>query len=92
MPAAKGSARTPLGPILATFVYASSQGQRTHSAQNKIKLHKYMLLFETYTFKAQLSFSSFDLAGIKSLAMMNSLKSRYPFPSVSRVLQGKRKL
>jgi hypothetical protein len=36
MPAAKGSARTPLGPIskiVATFVYASSQGQRTHSAR-----------------------------------------------------------
>jgi hypothetical protein len=44
MPAAKGSARTPLGPktttrkgkilkIVATFVYASSQGQHTHSAQ-----------------------------------------------------------
>jgi hypothetical protein len=36
MPAAKGSARTPLGPkmpfIVATYVYASSQGQRTHSA------------------------------------------------------------
>jgi hypothetical protein len=36
MPAAKGSARTPLGPkipkIVATFVYASSEGQRTHSA------------------------------------------------------------
>ena len=39
MPAAKGSARTPLGPIpkiVATFVYASSQGQRTHSARTKI--------------------------------------------------------
>jgi hypothetical protein len=37
MPAAKGSARTPLGPympfIVATYVYASSQGQRTHSAR-----------------------------------------------------------
>ena len=36
MPAAKGSARTPLGPkiskIVATYVYASSQGQRTHFA------------------------------------------------------------
>ena len=34
MLAAKGSARTPLGPIpkiVVTFVYASSQGQRTHS-------------------------------------------------------------
>ena len=37
MPAAKGSARTSLGPIVATFVYASSQGQRTHSARtNKL--------------------------------------------------------
>jgi hypothetical protein len=39
MPAAKGSARTPLGPIpkiVANFVYASSQGQRTHSARTKI--------------------------------------------------------
>jgi hypothetical protein len=36
MPAAKGSARTPLRPIpkiVATYVYASSQGQRTHSAR-----------------------------------------------------------
>jgi hypothetical protein len=36
MPAAKGSARTPLGPIpniVATFVSASSQGQYTHSAR-----------------------------------------------------------
>jgi hypothetical protein len=39
MPAAKGRAGTPLGPkekipkIAATFVYASSQGQRTHSAR-----------------------------------------------------------
>ena len=40
MPAAKGSARTPLGPIVATFVYASSQGQRTLSARtNKIEQH-----------------------------------------------------
>ena len=42
MPAAKGSARTPLGPklpkIVATFVYASSQGQRTHSDRTKIKI------------------------------------------------------
>ena len=39
MPAAKGSARTPLGPIpkiVATYVYASSQGQRTHSARTNI--------------------------------------------------------
>ena len=39
MPAAKGSACTPLGlipKIVATFVYASSQGQRTHSARTKI--------------------------------------------------------
>ena len=36
MPAAKGSARTPLGPIpkiVAAFVFHCSQGQRTHSAQ-----------------------------------------------------------
>ena len=41
MPAAKGSARTPLGPIpkiVATFVYASSQGQRTHSTWTKIEI------------------------------------------------------
>ena len=40
MPAAKGSAHTLLGPkipkIVATFVYASSQGQPTHSAQTNI--------------------------------------------------------
>ena len=40
MPAAKGCASTPLGPkipkILATFVYASSQGQGAHSAWTKI--------------------------------------------------------
>ena len=39
MPAAKGSARTPLGPILkivATYVYANSQGQRTHSARTNL--------------------------------------------------------
>ena len=43
MPAAKGSARTPLGPIpkiVATFVYASSQGQRTHSARTNYKYVK----------------------------------------------------
>ena len=41
MQSAKGSARTPLGPIpkiVATFVYASSQGQRTHSARTKISI------------------------------------------------------
>ena len=41
MPAAKGSARTPLGPtrpfLVATYVYASNQGQRTHSARTKMK-------------------------------------------------------
>jgi hypothetical protein len=41
MPAAKGSARTPLGPkipkIVTTFVYASSQGQRTHSARTNFR-------------------------------------------------------
>jgi hypothetical protein len=40
MPAAKGSARTPLGPkmpfIVANYVYASSQGQRTHSARTNV--------------------------------------------------------
>ena len=39
MPAAKGSARTPLRPIpkiVATFVYASSQGQRTHSTRTNL--------------------------------------------------------
>ena len=36
MQAAKGSARTPLGPIVATFVYASSQGQLTHSARTNL--------------------------------------------------------
>jgi hypothetical protein len=36
MPAAKGSAHTPLGPIVVTFVYASSQGQRMHSTRTKI--------------------------------------------------------
>ena len=48
MPAAKGSARTPLGPIRLClepraghalrsdqYLYACSQGQRTHSAQTK---------------------------------------------------------
>ena len=35
MPAAKGTARTPLGPIVATFVSACSQGQRTHSPRTK---------------------------------------------------------
>ena len=41
MPAARGSARTPLGPmpkIVATFVPASSQGQRMHSARTKISI------------------------------------------------------
>ena len=39
IPAAKGSARTPLRPIpkiVAAYVYASSQGQSTHSARTKI--------------------------------------------------------
>ena len=57
MPAAKGSARTPLGPIpkiVATFVYDSSQGQRTHFARTKIQMwlfttpiygHEYIILF-----------------------------------------------
>ena len=36
MSAAKGSACTPLGPIVATYVYDSSQGQHTHSARTKI--------------------------------------------------------
>ena len=43
LPAAKGSARTPLGPIMpfivAAYVYASSQGQRTHSARTNIVKH-----------------------------------------------------
>ena len=39
-----------------------------------------------YILKAQLSLSSLFCAAMRSLAMMNSLKSRYPLPSVSRVL------
>ena len=49
MPAAKGSARTPLGPIpkiMATFVSACSQGQHTHSARTN-----YMYQIHTLRYK-----------------------------------------
>ena len=48
-------------------------------------INKYLLSL-THILKAQLSLASLFWAAIRSLAMMNSLKSRKPLPSVSRVL------
>jgi hypothetical protein len=48
LPAAKGSARTALGPIpkiVATFIYASSQRQRTHSAWTNLDKPKELVIY-----------------------------------------------
>ena len=51
-----------------------------------LKTDKTLKISPTHILKAQLSLASLFWAAIRSLAMMNSLKSRKPLPSVSRVL------
>jgi hypothetical protein len=55
----KCSARTPLGPkmpfIVATYVYASSQGQRTHTARTNV-LYSSQLQILTDNFQVQNSY------------------------------------
>ena len=92
MPAAKGRSRTPLGPkmpfTVATYVYASSQGQRTHSARTKIaekkdkKEHKahnlnhFMSLIKTELFKVNknLNITKNQVTKLRSKKNNTSLK------------------
>ena len=58
-------ARNTLGPIVATYVYATSQGQRTHSARTKISV---VIEHTVIVYSNRLPCSRLGLAGLAIFA------------------------